>query len=106
MKRKSFLLAGLLIASPVFAQGSRLPDGPAKHTVETACSACHALSKVTGAGHGRAEWDAVVHKMINAGAQIPAGQIPVVVDYLAENFPPKTLPSAVNIGDGASASGR
>jgi len=35
----------------------------------------------------------VVQRMINAGAQVPADQVPLVVDYLARNFPPKALPS-------------
>src|SRR5689334_2279668 len=95
MKHKSLVLAGLFLVSPVFAQSAAvLPDGPAKQTVETACVACHAITRVTGAGHSRADWDNVVHMMVNAGAQVPADQVPSVVDYLAKNFPPKALPSA------------
>ncbi|HKX35485.1 MAG TPA: hypothetical protein VJM79_02310 [Rhizorhapis sp.] len=56
--------------------------------------AWHALTRVTGAGHSRADWDNVVHMMVNAGAQVPPDQVPVVIDYLAKNFPPKPLPSA------------
>ena len=40
---------------------------PEKDTVQNACSACHALSMVTNAGHSKAEWDTVVHMMVNVG---------------------------------------
>src|SRR6185312_13256946 len=92
MQHKPFFLVGLLAVSPAFGQA--LPDGPAKQTIATACVACHALTRVTGAGHSRADWDTVVHMMVNAGAKVSADQVPVVVDYLAKNFPPKALPSA------------
>jgi len=85
-------IAGLFAISPALAQTSSLPDGPAKQTVETACAACHALTQVTGAGHSPEDWDAVVRKMVAAGAEVRADQIPIIVDYLAKNFPPKTLP--------------
>jgi hypothetical protein len=87
-----FLAVAAMTAVPAFGQAT-LPVGPAKHLVETACSACHALARVTGAGHSRPDWDLVVQRMINAGAQVPADQVPLVVDYLARNFPPKELPS-------------
>jgi competence protein ComEA len=94
-----FLTVPLIMALPAFGQAT-LPVGPAKHLVETACSKCHALTRVTGAGHSRPDWDVVVHRMINAGAEVPADQVPPVIDYLARNFPPKTLPPA-----GAGSSG-
>ena len=90
--RMLLAIAGLIAISPALAQAPSLPDGPGKQTVETACVTCHALTQVTGAGHSPEDWAHVVQKMVNAGAQIPPDQIPVIVDYLAKNFPPKTLP--------------
>jgi hypothetical protein len=94
--RKWLALAGLFAVSPDFSpawgQARLLPDGPAKHTVETACVSCHALTQVTGAGHSPEEWEIVVHRMVDAGAQVPPDQVSAVIDYLAKNFPPKTLP--------------
>jgi hypothetical protein len=90
--RTWLVFAGLFAFSPALAQVPLLPEGPAKHTVESACATCHALTQVTGAGHSPEDWDAVVRKMVNAGAQVRADQIPIIVDYLAKNFPPKTLP--------------
>jgi hypothetical protein len=94
--RTLLALASLFAASPAFAQTPLLPDGPAKHTIETACATCHALSRVTGAGHTQADWEAVVNKMINAGAQVSPADVPAMVDYLAKNFPPKSLPVLPN----------
>jgi len=95
--RKRLVFACLFVVSldfsPAWGQARALPDGPAKHTVETACAACHALTRVTGAGHSRQDWESVVQKMVNAGAEVPPDQVSSVIDYLAENFPPKTLRS-------------
>lgn len=62
--------------------------------VETTCSACHSLTNITNAGHSRADWDTVVHMMVNTGAKLSSNQIPMVVDYLVKNFPEKPLPPA------------
>ena len=95
-----FLTITAVMVMPAFSQAT-LPVGPAKHLVETACSACHALTRVTGAGHSRPDWDLVVHRMLNAGAEVPADQVSLVVDYLAKNFPPRTLPPAETGSSGA-----
>jgi len=96
MLHKIFLLSAafLVLGMPARAQNAALPDGPEKDTVQNACSACHALGMVTNSGHSKAEWNTVVHMMVNAGAQLTPGQLPQVVDYLAKNFPEKSAPSA------------
>ena len=92
----SLRAAVLLVAIPALAQApSVLPQGSGKNIVEASCAACHALNMVTNSGHTRADWDTVVHQMVNVGAPIPPGQFDLVVDYLAKSFPEKPLPSAV-----------
>ena len=99
MLRKSCLSlmgATLLAVLPVAGQApSGSPQGNGKSIVETSCAACHALNMITNSGHSKADWDTVVHQMINVGAPIPPDQFDVVVDYLAKNFPEKPLPPAV-----------
>lgn len=97
MLQKSLLLSAVLLVFvlPARAQNVALPDGAAKDTVQNTCSACHALTMITNSGHSKAEWDTVVHMMVNTGAQLPAGQFDQVVDYLAKNFPQKAAPAAV-----------
>jgi len=98
MLEKSPLLiaAYLLTVAPALAQTARpsLPDGPGKTEVESACAACHALNMVTNSGHNRADWETVLHMMVNAGAKLPSDRFAVVVNYLATNFPAKPLPPA------------
>ena len=95
MLQKSFLLAAcLFLAAPARAQNAVLPDGPGKDTVQNTCSACHALTMITNSGHSKAQWDTVVHMMVNVGAQVPSGQFDQVVKYLAKNFPEKAVPPA------------
>src|SRR3569833_4672523 len=94
MRRKTVLLLGsLAMATPSSAQNA-LPDGPGKAVVEGACQSCHALSNITRAGHSPKDWDTVVHMMLNVGAKVPDEQVPVVINYLAKNFPGKALPPA------------
>jgi virginiamycin B lyase len=70
-----------------------LPDGNGKDLVSTACSQCHALTLVTGAGYSREEWPMVFGGMV----KLPPDQVSVVTDYLAKNFPEKPKPRAVLI---------
>ena len=96
-KRYAFALiaaALLCFTAPVRGQAT-LPDGPGKEIVQASCAQCHALSQVTRAGYDRAGWSNVVAMMRNAGAQLPADKVDVVVDYLTKNFPPKAAPVAV-----------
>jgi cytochrome c5 len=74
--------------TPGLAQG--LPNGKGKELVQMACLDCHDLSPITGAGFSRTEWDTIVKSMADMGANIRREDIPVVVEYLAASFPPKT----------------
>ena len=94
LHKSLFLIGALLFSIPSARAQSVLPDGLAKSTVQSACTACHALSMVTNSGHSKSEWDTVLHMMVNVGAQVPADQFQAVTDYLAKNFPAKPLPPA------------
>ena len=86
----------LFFVFPLAAQNApNLPAGNGKDIVSTSCAACHALNMITNSGHSPADWDTVVHQMVNVGAPIPPDQFNTVVDYLAKNFPEKPLPPAV-----------
>jgi cytochrome c5 len=73
---------------PALAQG--LPEGKGKALIEMACTECHDVSRITEGAFSRAEWDMVVRSMAEMGANIRREDIPVLVDYLAASFPPKT----------------
>lgn len=98
MLRNIFILATLFLLAPHAARAqTMLPEGAGKATVQSACSSCHALSQVTNAGHSKAEWDTVLHMMVNAGAQLPADQFETVSAYLAKNFPARKVSAAALI---------
>lgn len=90
----------LLFCAGVAAQAQTtrpLPAGPAKAIVETACTACHAITLITGAGHTPQDWKLLVERMVAAGAEVPKNQIPMVTDYLTRAFPEGNVPKAMII---------
>jgi hypothetical protein len=81
--------AGALAAmGPALAQG--LPNGKGKELVQMACLDCHDLSPITGGAYSRAQWDTIVRTMADMGANLKREDIPIVVEYLAASFPPRT----------------
>jgi hypothetical protein len=81
--------AGAVAAlTPSLAQG--LPNGEGKELVRRICARCHDLSPITSTGLSRREWDMVLDSMANMGANIAASERPIILDYLATSFPPKT----------------
>jgi virginiamycin B lyase len=85
---------------PASAQ-PRLPDGPGKAIVETACVGCHEPVRITGAGYNRQDWQNIVHMMLNVGAPVPPDQVGVLTDYLVQNFPEKPKPAPSLVAGGA-----
>ena len=90
MKNTYLFLTGIVLCSTGFAQTP-------KAIVETACTACHALTLITSAGHTAADWKLVVERMVAAGADVPKNQMPAVTAYLAKSFPEGNVPKAVII---------
>jgi mono/diheme cytochrome c family protein len=82
---------GLLLGSGIaaVAQTPSLPDGKGKAIVQRACAQCHAIGAVTGADHTPEDWGILVKAMVHDGAKLAPDELPVVIDYLAKNFPKK-----------------
>jgi hypothetical protein len=65
-----------------------LPDGPNRTLVMRACTACHDLGMVLGAGgRSREGWDGTVEDMISYGMSLSAADRRLVVEYLATFLP-------------------
>jgi cytochrome c oxidase cbb3-type subunit III len=92
MRHTVRILLGMGVAA-LACRAQALPDGPGKAVYERACGTCHAAGMVLGRAMNRDQWSALVADMITKGAKIGDGDFPVVVDYLAQSFPPAT-PSA------------
>src|SRR6266566_4988987 len=97
------LFTAMVFCSTVSAQRP-LPAGNGKALVETACTTCHAITLITGAGHTPAEWKLLVERMVAAGAEVSKDQIPTVTEYLTKAFPEGNVPKAVIIPGPAKVS--
>ena len=91
MTAAALVCAVMLGRSPAGAQGSpdpsKLPDGPGKTILQSACTACHGLDLLSG--RDEASWKDTVDRMVAMGAVVPDDQVTVLVEYLAKNFPPE-----------------
>jgi len=73
----------------------QLPQGAAKAVIEGVCTQCHGLDRIArGTGHTPQEWKTVVDQMVTQGAKLTKEQVPLVTEYLTDNFPDKS-PKAV-----------
>jgi sulfite dehydrogenase (cytochrome) subunit B len=87
----------VLLAWAVQAQEAKLElkPGPGRDQVMGYCVMCHSVDyiQMNSVFMNRQVWDAEVTKMIKAyGAQVPADQIPVILDYLTANYGVATPP--------------
>src|SRR5437588_4727009 len=94
--RFSVLLLACLVPWCASAQapGAQLPEAPNRETVQRICSACHPAQIVLGRGMTREQWGAIVSNMISRGANGSDEELEQVVDYLANNLPPKKVDGA------------
>jgi cytochrome c5 len=66
-----------------------LPDGDGKAIATENCQACHKLTNLTKAHKNLDDWKETVQTMIDRGANVPADQVDILVQYLSKNFGPK-----------------
>lgn len=79
----------LLVACAATAGAQDLfPDGPGMDILSTKCRTCHMPDRVTKVTGRPAEgWRTLVTTMINRGAPVTDEELPVLVAYLAKNWP-------------------
>ena len=73
------------------------------------CATCHDAQHITRARLSRGEWEYNIRNMIERGAPIAPGEIPIILDYLAtyynrDSAPPPPEPSAAAFGLDAGGS--
>lgn len=78
----------MLCAAAVVCRGQALPEAPGKAVFQQACGSCHPATMVLGRAMNRDQWSAEVANMIAKGAKISEADFAVVVNYLAQSFPP------------------
>lgn len=56
--------------------------------VQRECTRCHTLAPIEVEGRTQSQWEDVVRRMVEHGADLRAGHVERVVEYLAENYGP------------------
>jgi mono/diheme cytochrome c family protein len=67
-----------------------LTDAPGNTLVSSKCILCHGVDRVIAVNRPRAQWTAIVARMVYLGAALTPDQSKAVVDYLSTNYAPKT----------------
>ncbi len=81
------VFATFLAAGSVPVLGASLPDGESRGTVETLCSTCHTVDRISESlGYSRSGWLALTDTMIDLSDSPERRD--GIADYLAEHFPP------------------
>jgi cytochrome c5 len=81
-----------------------LPDGDGKAIATENCQACHKLTNLTKAHKNLDDWKETVQTMIDRGANVPADQVDILVQYLAKNFGPKDASAPASAAPPSSSS--
>jgi cytochrome c5 len=68
------------------AKAISLPAGAGKELVETRCTLCHDLERVTVPKRQKSEWPALVANMVGRGATATTDESKTIASYLATNF--------------------
>ncbi|MGB9067876.1 MAG: hypothetical protein WCC21_04850 [Candidatus Acidiferrales bacterium] len=63
-----------------------LPAGAGEAIVRRACTSCHGYTQIFRVNFDRQDWEQTVNTMVGWGAPVDKKEIPVLVDYMAENF--------------------
>ena len=92
LRLPAYVTAGALVAvfglsGAVLARsGDVLPDGPGKDVVVRVCTGCHEASPITRKRRNSEDWDYVISKMIDGGAELTSQEQDVVHAYLVANL--------------------
>lgn len=90
------VVIGLACAAPAGAQ-DLFPDGPGMDILRTRCRNCHTPDRVTKvAGRSVEAWQTLVNTMTNRGAPVTEDELPILIEYLAQNWPTNKKEETVN----------
>jgi competence protein ComEA len=80
------LLSACWLWSDDDGEAQRLPPGPGKEIIATACTSCHSVAWIREQRLTDDEWSRTIDKMMHRGAQLTDEQFPVMLSYLSKNF--------------------
>ncbi|MGB9585823.1 MAG: hypothetical protein ACPL3P_05920 [Anaerolineales bacterium] len=70
---------------PSSAQGNNSASSGAA-LLQERCTVCHSLDRITNEKNSRAQWERIVDRMIQKGAQLNDSEKATLLDYLAQNY--------------------
>jgi virginiamycin B lyase len=98
------LSSGLAHSRGAADLGESLPEGAGKRITSASCVGCHDVSRLVTPGYDRKGWQDVISRMMNIGAKVEPANVPVLADYLAQNFPQKPQSAPTLVGGNAQIS--
>jgi competence ComEA-like helix-hairpin-helix protein len=93
--------AALLIATGGLlssrTQAADLPDGRGKELILRACIGCHKAEEIAVYRFTKDEYQTIVYRMGDRGAQATRAELDVIAAYLFENFPKVEDATKINV---------
>ena len=91
-----FLTAASALLSPL-ARADDLPDGKGKDLILRACVGCHKAEEIAVYRFTKSEYQTIVYRMGDRGAQATRAELDVIADYLFEHFPKIEDSTKINV---------
>jgi competence protein ComEA len=77
--------------------GADLPDGQGKALIERACVGCHKAEELTVYRFTKDEYQTIVYRMGDRGAQATRAELDVIAAYMFEHFPKMEDSTKINV---------
>lgn len=94
------LLACLALCSSALAvqsNAAELPDGEGKEIILRACVGCHKAEELTAYRFTKDEYQKIVYRMGDRGAQATRAELDIVAAYMFQHFPKVEDTTKVNV---------
>ena len=88
------ICAGLL---SVCARAADLPEGKGKDLILRACVGCHKAEEIAVYRFTKDEYQTIVYRMGDRGAQATRAELDIIAAYLFENFPKVEDATKINV---------
>ncbi|HTC90213.1 MAG TPA: helix-hairpin-helix domain-containing protein [Bryobacteraceae bacterium] len=90
------LIAALALVAPQ-VRADDLPDGKGKELILRACVGCHKAEEISVYRFTKDEYQTIVYRMGDRGAQATRPELDVIADYLFANFPKVEDATRINV---------